>query len=418
VDVHLQEFNQGGRAAFLAVILDITERKAAERGRELLEAQLRQAGKMEAVGRLAGGVAHDFNNMLNVILGHTELAQQATSASDRVRRNLEEIGAAARRSADLTRQLLAFSRQQPIAPRALDLNDQVGRIEQLLRRLIGEDIDLELSPAEDLWPVSLDPSQVDQVLANLCINARDAMPNGGRLQVETGNVVPTESHLRRHPDVVPGEFVVLSVTDTGCGMSEKVMERAFEPFFTTKPEGQGTGLGLATVYGIAKQNGGFVEMRSTPGRGTTVSLFLPRCRTASDSDLRGSKGVSAEAGSGTILLVEDEPQLLELTGEMLERLGYHVLKAGSPEDALTLAASRPGGIDLVLTDVVMPAMNGRELTARLRTDEPDLKVLYMSGYPADTVAPRGVLRPGVAFIGKPFSLDALARKVREVLRSE
>jgi PAS domain S-box-containing protein len=394
---------------------DVTGRKEAEEAHRELEAQLRQSQKMEAVGRLAGGVAHDFNNMLSVILGYADLALRKTSPVDPLRHNLEQIRGAARRSADLTRQLLAFSRRQTIAPRVLDLNVQMKGMERLLHRLIGEDIDLGFRLSPEVWPVFVDPSQVDQVLANLAVNSRDAMPDGGRLDVETRNVVLDEAFGQGHPDVRPGEYVMLAVSDNGCGMDDKTLERAFEPFFTTKPESKGTGLGLSTVYGIAQQNGGSATISSEPGGGTTVRLYLPRSRSAEKAEPMPSAPAAPARGHETVLLVEDEAQLREIAKELLETLGYTVLDAASPGDALTLCETHEGRIDLLLTDVVMPAMNGKELAARIEPLKPGIRVLFMSGYTADAIAHRGVLDPGVVFLEKPFSFETLASGVRRAL---
>ena len=400
---------------FVALLQDVTERRNAEEQQRSLEDQLRQAQKMEAVGRLAGGVAHDFNNMLNVILGHADLALRKSSPVDPIRRNLEQIRSAARRSADLTRQLLAFSRRQTIAPRVLDLNARMKGMESLLRRIIGEDVDLEFRLGEGLWPVSMDPSQVDQVVANLAVNARDAMPDGGRLTVETSNVTLDAAFCRMDADARPGEFLLLAVSDTGCGMDAQTIERAFEPFFTTKPEGKGTGLGLATVYGIARQNGGSVRIHSEVGGGTTVRLYLPRHLGGEAPRPVAAPPAAPERGSETILLVEDEAQLRELAREILEDLGYHVIVAATPGEAISLCEKHPGRIDLLLTDVVMPVMNGRELSERVRALKPEIKVLFTSGYTADAIAHHGVLEPGVEFLEKPFSLSAVAEKVRAAL---
>jgi len=399
---------------FVGLLQDVTERRTGEEQQRLLEAQLRQAQKMEAVGRLAGGVAHDFNNMLNVILGYADLALRKVSPVDPLRRNLEEIHAAAERSADLTRRLLAFSRRQVIAPRVLDLNQQMRSMESLLRRIIGEDVDLSFALEPGLWPVSMDPSQVDQVVANLAVNARDAMPDGGKLTVETGNATLDETYSRLHAGARAGDHVMLAVSDTGCGMDAPTLERVFEPFFTTKPEGQGTGLGLAMVYGIVRQNGGSIRIVSEPGRGTSVRLYVPRCEHGEVSETI-ARPASVQRGHETILLVEDEAKLRELAREILEQLGYRVLAAGSPGEAISLCEKHAGGIDLLLTDVVMPVMNGRELADRVLALRPRVKVLFTSGYTANAIAHRGVLDPDVAFLAKPFSLSALSSTVRATL---
>ncbi|MGE0453272.1 MAG: PAS domain S-box protein [Vicinamibacteria bacterium] len=405
-----------GQEAFaLTTIRDVTELKRSEAERRALEAQLRQAQKMEAIGRLAGGVAHDFNNMLGVILGYADIALRKVPTVDPVHKSLRAIRDAAERSADLTRQLLAFSRRQTIAPRVLDLNAQLKGMERLLHRIIGEDVELRFVLAAEPWPVLMDPSQVDQILANLAVNARDAMPDGGTLTVETAAVSLDAEYCETHPGSRPGEYVLLTVTDTGIGMDESTRERAFEPFFTTKPEGKGTGLGLAMVYGVVKQNEGFVEIESEIGRGTTFRIHIPRTRLERRATEPAATAGPPARGRETVLLVEDQQQLREITRELLESLGYAVLEAPSPGDALTLCEKHGGEIHLLLTDVVMPVMNGKELAERVKAIRPRIRTLFTSGYTADTIGRRGVLEPGVWFIEKPFSLDSLARKLREVL---
>ena len=393
-------------------------REEAEQERTSLEKQLLQAQKMEAVGRLAGGVAHDFNNMLGLIIGRAELALGRMSASDPLRADLAEILNAAKRSTEITRQLLAFARRQTISPKVLDLNDAVETTLQMLRRLLGEDIDLAWLPKAGLWPVLMDPSQLDQVLANLCVNARDAIAGMGKITIETENLVFDERYCADHPGFVPGEFVMLSVSDDGCGMDEDVLAHIFEPFFTTKDANQGTGLGLATVYGIVKQNHGFVNVYSEPGTGTTFKVYLPR--HAGEVVRTDEKTLTAMPRSRgeTVLLVEDEPAIMRTSKLMLERLGYRVLATGSPSEALALAERHAGGMDLLITDVVMPEMNGRELAAGMRSLYPDIRILFMSGYTANVIAHRSVLEKGVDFIQKPFFMKELAAKVREALDRE
>ena len=408
---------RGNVTGALSTARDITERKQAEEEHQKLEAQLRQAQKMEAVGRLAGGVAHDFNNMLGVILGYADMALSRLNPADPLYQDLQEIAGAARRSADLTRQLLAFSRRQTIAPQVLDLNAQMKGMERLRRRIIGEDIALEFALSPDLWPVRLDPSQVDQVVANLAVNSRDAMPDGGKLTVETGNMTFDEAYRQTHPWVLPGDYALLTVSDNGCGMDKEALEHVFEPFFTTKAEGKGTGLGLATVYGIVKQNNGFIDIYSEPGQGTTVKIYFPRHRGEAQARPVAAPELAPVGGQETILLVEDEDQLRRLARTLLERLGYRVLEATSPGEALILCEKHEGEIHLLLTDVVMPNMSGKELAERITAIKPGLKTLFMSGYTADAIAHRGVLEEGIHFLQKPFSLDALAKKVREVLSS-
>ncbi len=394
---------------------DITDRKRAEEEREKLQAQLNQAQKMESVGRLAGGVAHDFNNMLGVILGYTELTLAKLPPSDPLRDNLKEIFKAANRSAEVTRQLLAFARKQTIAPQALDLNETVEGMLKMLRRLIGEDIDLAWLPGTGLWPIKMDPSQIDQILANLCVNARDAIADFGKITIETSKVTIDDAYCATHPDAVPGNFVLLAVSDDGCGMSPEILANLFEPFFTTKDVDKGTGLGLATVYGIVKQNNGFINVYSEPGKGTTFEIYLPRLETLADRSRKKDPEALDAQGSETILLVEDEPAILKMTKIILERQGYTVLPANGPGQALGLAREHAGQIHLLMTDVIMPEMNGSELAQHLLSIYPNLKRLFMSGYTADVIAHHGVLAPGVHYIQKPFSMGALAAKLREVL---
>jgi signal transduction histidine kinase len=406
-----------GRDVRFELATDITERKRAEEEREKLQAQLAQTQKMESVGRLAGGVAHDFNNMLSVILGHTEMALDEIDPTQNAHADLQGVLGAAHRSADLVRQLLAFARKQTIIPKVLDLNETVEGMLNLLRRLIGEDIDLARLPGRELWPVKIDPSQIDQVLANLCVNARDAITGVGKVTIETGNAVFDEAYCREHAGFVPGEYVLLAVSDDGCGMDQKVLNNLFEPFFTTKEVGKGTGLGLATVYGIIKQNNGFINVYSEPGHGTTFKLYLPRTDLPVSEERHSEHGEKDLGGTETILLVEDEESVLALGKAILERYGYAVLTARSPAEAMSLAERHPGPIHLLVTDVVMPGMNGRELKERLYASRPGLKCVFVSGYTANMVAHRGILDEGVHFLQKPFPVKALAEKVREVLDS-
>ena len=387
----------------------------AARKRDALEVQLHQAQKMEAIGRLAGGVAHDFNNMLAVITGHTDLALEQTTPDCPLHADLLAIQKAAQRSADLTRQLLAFARKQTIAPRVLDLNDTIAGMLKMLGRLIGEDIELLWKPADTLWPVNMDPSQIDQIMANLVVNARDAIAGIGKITIETGQVVLDESYCETHADFTPGQYVLLAVSDNGCGMDKTVLAQLFDPFFTTKPRGRGTGLGLATVYGIIKQNCGFINVYSEPGQGSTFKIYLPRHAADLTETSAGPPPAAAPTGAETILLVEDEEALLKLSTQMLERLGYTVLAASGPKQALQLAEAHPDTIHLLLTDVIMPDMSGRDLWQQLSALRPDLKCLFMSGYTANVIAHHGVLDEGVHFLQKPFSREALAAKVREAL---
>ena len=399
----------GQAVALRGTLQDITERVT-------LQARLNQAEKMESVGRLAGGVAHDFNNMLGVILGHTEMALEQVVSTDPLRADLEEVQKAAQRSAHLTRQLLAFARKQTIAPRVIDLNETVKSMLKMLKRLIGEDIDLVWVPEDkNLWPVKMDPSQIDQVLANLCVNARDAITDVGKITIETAKARFDEAYCADHPGFVPGDFVLLAVSDDGCGMDKQTLANLFEPFFTTKDVDKGTGLGLATVYGIVKQNNGFINVYSETGRGTTVKIYLPRHSAKTDREMETHPPQTLVRGSETILLVEDEPSILRMTRMMLERIGYKVLAAGTPGEAIELAREHAGEIHLLMTDVVMPEMNGRDLARNLLSLYPNIKRLFMSGYTANVIAHHGVLDPGVQFIQKPFAKDKLATKVREAL---
>ncbi len=397
---------------------DITERKLAEQEHEKLQNQLTQAQKMESVGRLAGGVAHDFNNMLSVILGYAELAMDQVDPSSSLYQELREIYSAGKRSADITRQLLAFARKQTIAPRILDLNETVEGMLKMLRRLIGEDIALAWLPGSGLAQAKMDPSQLDQLLANLCVNARDAIAGVGKVTVETGMVTFDEGYCKDHAGFTPGDFILLSVSDDGCGMDKEVLQNIFEPFFTTKEVGRGTGLGLATVYGIVKQNNGFVNVYSEPGHGTTFNIYLPVHQSHPGEIQAEIITDIPSGGTETILIVEDDASVLNLGKTMLERLGYTVLTANTPADAIRLAKANAGKIHLVITDVVMPEMNGRDVADQLRTLSPDIKILFMSGYTADVIAPQGILDEGVCFIHKPFSIKDLAVKVREALEQE
>jgi len=409
-------FDHDGNIEYITVVsADVTQRKHDEKEKDRLEGQLRQAQKMEAVGRLAGGVAHDFNNMLSVILGHAEMALEQLDPSQPLYRDLEEVRNAGQRSADLTRQLLAFARKQTVSPKVLDLNKTVSGMAQMLRRLMGEDIDLRWNPGKKIWRVKIDPSQVDQILANLCVNARDAIKGVGRVSVETGTAVFDEAYCADHPGFLPGEYTLLAVSDDGCGMTPEIMENIFDPFYSSKEADKGTGLGLSTVYGVVKQNNGFINVYSEPEQGTTFRIYLPR-HHAKKSRLSGDDAEQPiERGHETILLVEDEPSILRMTAMMLEKLGYRVLKARTPGEAIEMAQECTDVIHLLLTDVVMPEMNGRELVKNVLSSHPNLKRLFMSGYTANVIAHHGVLDEGVNFIQKPFSREQLGAKVREAL---
>lgn len=388
---------------------DITARKQAEQEQEKLREQLLQAQKMESVGRLAGGIAHDFNNMLGVIMGHAELALRSLGPEHAQHRDLQQILTAAQRSADLTRQLLTFARKQPIAPKVLDLNQSISDMLDMLRRLMGEHITLMWQPGEGLWPVCLDPTQLTQMLANLCINARDAIADSGRIAIVTDNAPFDERAGALHLGCPAGEYVRITVSDNGCGMEPALQEKIFEPFYTTKEQGQGTGLGLALVSGIVSQNGGCIHLHSQPGQGSDFHLFLPR-HAGTAHAIEPVPQSAAFTGSGTILLVEDEPLLLHLSTTMLEDLGYTVLSAESGEAALRLVRDSCDVIDLLITDLVMPGMNGRELAARLQRLRPGLRCLFISGY-----APENVSNPAQPFLEKPFTRSTLGSKVRQLL---
>ena len=386
---------------------DVTERRSLER-------QLLQAQKMEAVGRLAGGIAHDFNNILTAIFGYADLLTEEFPAGSPARQDLEEIRKAATRASALTRQLLAFSRQQVLAPMVLSVNDLVDDVDKMLRRLVGEDVELRLNLARDAGNVRADSGQLQQVIMNLVVNARDAMPTGGKLVIETADAELTEQYAEMHQAVIPGRYVMLAVSDTGVGMDAQTKARIFEPFFTTKEKGKGTGLGLSTVYGIVKQSGGYVWVYSELGHGTTIKLYLPRVDAPAEPQAP-PRETATLTGTETILLAEDDDILRPLTKGLLAKLGYTVLDAESAEQALAVAGARQGPIHLLVADVVMPGASGRELARRLAQSRPETRVLYVSGYTDDAIVHHGMLDPGLKFLQKPFTPAALARKVREVL---
>ncbi len=408
---------EGAILQVVVTFTDITERTRAAKEKAALEIQVQQAQKMESVGRLAGGVAHDFNNMLTVILGNVAMAIEHVDPAQPLHTDLVEIRKAANRSADLTRQLLAFARKQVVAPMVLDLNETVPGIIKMLQRLIGEDISLTWRPEANLWRVKVDPSQIDQILANLCINARDAIAGVGNIVIETGNRTLDESYCAVHAGCVPGDYARISVSDNGHGIDKETLAHIFEPFFTTKGAGEGTGLGLATVYGAVKQNNGFINVYSEPGTGTTFTIYLPRQEGGDAREQTTDSADPAGRGQETILLVEDEPSILKLAERVLARQGYAVLPAKGPGEAIRIAGEHAGVIHLLTTDVVMPEMNGRDLARNLQSRYPGLKVLFMSGYTANIIVHQGVLDQGVHFIQKPFSIDELTAKVREVLDS-
>jgi two-component system cell cycle sensor histidine kinase/response regulator CckA len=395
---------------------DITERKRGEVESENLQVQLSHAQKMESIGRLAGGVAHDFNNMLQAILGYTELALDHVAPTEPLYADLKEIEKAAFRSADTTRQLLMFARKQTIVPEVLDLNQTVADMLKLLQRLIGEDIDLVWKPGSEVWPIKMDPSQIDQILANLCINARDAITDVGRVTIETENVILNKNYCALHAGFLPGDYVLLTLRDTGCGMDYDTQARLFEPFFTTKDVGKGTGLGLATIYGVVKQNKGFIHVDSAPNEGTVFKVYLPRYTVQVKALSEQAPAKEVVRASETILLVEDELAILKMTAMVLERQGYSVLAAGTPGEAIRMAREHAGEIDLLITDVIMPEMNGRDLAGNIQSIYPEIKRLFMSGYTADVISPHGVLNQGVHFLEKPFAVRDLLDRVREVLK--
>jgi two-component system, cell cycle sensor histidine kinase and response regulator CckA len=415
IEDRLLKDSDGKIIGIRSTIQSIAERKQMEKEKALLEEQLRQSQKMEAMGRLAGGIAHDFNNLLTIIKGYSQLFLIDLKKGDPMEKGIEQIQKATQRAGDLIRQLLAFSRRQVMEMRVLDLNSLLSELDKMLRRVIGEDIVLVTLLTEDLGRVKADPGQLGQVLMNLVVNARDAMPSGGKLTIEMANVVLDEEYVRTHIEVPPGRYVVLSVSDTGVGMTPEVRDRIFEPFFTTKEKGKGTGLGLSTVYGIVKQSGGNILVYSEPGKGTTFKIYLPIV----DEPLEEWAEMVVEGeiprGKETILIVEDFEEVRQLTRQVLERQGYQVLEAGDGNATLLVCEKYKGQIHLMMTDVVMPGMSGRELADRIKSSHPEMKVLYTSGYADDTIVHYGVSRDRVNYLQKPFTMEGLARKVREVL---
>jgi len=403
-----------GHEGSIVFVLDVTERKREENKRHGLEQQLQQAQKLEAVGRLAGGVAHDFNNLLMVIQSYAEMLQDSLPAHDPRRENTLEIMKAAERGARLTGQMLAFSRKQVLSPVVLDLNALVSEAAKMLKRLIGEDIEFRVIPAESLWAIEADANQIAQVLMNLCVNARDAMPHGGTVTIATANVTVEVGAMGAQTRVPPGDYATVSVADTGQGIDKELHDQIFEPFFTTKEVGKGTGLGLAMVYGIVEQSGGCVLVDSEPGRGACFTIYIPRVI----KEIAPEMSLTAEArlrGTETLLVAEDEDALRVAVCNYLRNLGYVVLAAGTGDHALSLASQYEGRIDLLITDIVMPKTGGRELSQMLRLQRPDLKTIYISGYTDDAVLQHGVLEPGAVFLQKPFRLGTLVRKVRNLL---
>ncbi|MBE0574795.1 MAG: response regulator [Desulfuromonadales bacterium] len=407
--------NFQGVEGALVFMRNITDRVEEEKRRQHLEEQLHQAQKIESIGQLAGGIAHDYNNMLSVIIGRTELAQMRIHKPESLHNDLDQILQAAIRSRNITQQLLAFARKQIIAPRVLDLNETVESMLTMLKQLLGENIDLVWQPKKGLWPVELDPSQMDQILANLCINARDAIADIGKMTIETDRVSFDQAYCHDHAGFIPGDYVMLAVSDNGCGMDKKTLDKIFEPFFTTKGLGNGTGLGLSMVYGVVKQHNGFINVYSEPGEGTTFRIYLPRYTGQIAEECEAVGGELLKGQGETVLVVEDEASILTLIEEMLSDFGYKVLTANSPSEALDLASAHQCEIHLLITDVVMPEMNGRVLAGRLQLKHPQLKCLYMSGYTANVIAHHGVLDKGIHFIQKPFSRIDFSIHIRKAL---
>jgi len=402
--------NAGKPYAVFGISTDITERKR-------LEQQLLQSQRMEAVGRLAGGVAHDFNNLLTVIIGESELMLASLAPNDPLRAQIEAIDSSAQRAADLTRQLLAFSRKQVLQPKVLDLNTIVTDLGKMLRRLIGEDVELINRLSSNLGRVKADPGQIEQIIVNLAINARDAMPRGGTLTIETNNTKLDDQYASQHPEVRPGDQVMLAVSDTGTGMDREMQSRIFEPFFTTKERGKGTGLGLATVYGVVKQSEGHIWVYSEPGRGTTFKVYLPKVEEPAEVTRRSAGRSSSAGGSETVLVVEDDDGVRGVVRQVMSSAGYTVMECKNAEQALSMSGSYSGHIHLMVTDVIMPGASGRELAQKITALRPGIRVLYMSGYTDNAIVHHGVLDEGVAFIEKPFTPDRLLHKVREVLNT-
>jgi len=405
---------QGNYQGSLGVLTDITDHKRAEQQMLSLQTQLQQSQKMEAIGQLAGGVAHDFNNLLTVISGQSQLSLRRLRETDPLRESLKEIERAADRAANLTRQLLAFSRRQILEMKVINLNIIVSDLEKMLKRIIGEDLGLTTILADDLGLVKVDPGQIEQVVMNLAVNAKDAMPQGGKLILETANAELDEEYVCSHAGMTPGAYIMFSITDTGTGMTKEVREQIFDPFFTTKEKGKGTGLGLSTVYGIVKQSGGDIYVYSEPNKGTTFKIYLPRVFEPSE-ELKREAGEELPRGTETVLVVEDDGSVREVAVNILRMQGYKVLEATGGEEALIICEKEKNPIHLILTDILMPHMTGPQLIRQLKQVRQDLKVLYMTGYTDESVVHQGILEKGVKLIHKPFTIKKMARKVREVL---
>jgi|GEM_PF-3315252 len=409
-------WDDNGKLEYIeGMALDISQQKKAEEERKKLEAQLIHSQKLESVGRLAGGVAHDFNNMLSIILGYSDMMLQTVTPKDPNYERLIAISSAANRSTDLTGQLLTFASQQTVSPKILDLNKKIHDMMNMLKRLLREDIDLKFLPGDDIGMVNIDPTQLDQILVNLCINARDAIAGIGQICIATGRISMDETYCRQHSGAVAGDYVTLSLSDNGCGMEPSMLDNIFEPFFTTKEDTKGSGLGLSTVYGIVKQNNGSIHVYSEPGKGTVFKVHLPEWRDAIPSAVHDTDTKATFKGHETILLVEDEKTLLNLGRETLEQMGYTVLATDSPNEALSIAAEHPGEIQLLMTDVIMPEMNGLELANKLVSNHPCIRCLYVSGYTTDVFSSHGVLDDGVHFLQKPFTKKDLKNMLRKIL---
>ncbi len=398
-------------------VKDVTLQKESAEDKERLQNQLIQASKMESLGRLAGGIAHDFNNMLSVILGRTELIMSEMDQTNPVYKDLNEIQKSGQRSAELIRQLLGFARKQTISPIILDINKTIAGMLSMMRKIIGEDIELIWKPSPEVWPIKIDPVQIDQIIANLCINSRDALSKGGKIIIKTDTAILDEAYCAVNRGFKTGQYTLLSVTDNGYGMDEKNLEHIFEPFFTTKESGRGTGLGLATVYGIVKQNNGFIKVRSKENEGTSFEIFFPKINEKIVSGRNKSSGVAMK-GEETILVVEDEDSILSFLKSLLKRLGYKVFTARTPKEAIKIYKEQSALIHLVLSDVVMPEMTGKELLLELKKIQPDLQVLFMSGYSFNVITHQEVLDEDVNFLQKPFSNKILAKKIREILDNQ
>jgi signal transduction histidine kinase len=407
--------DSGRPLRMMGICMDVTERKSTEEKLRQSENQLRQAQKMEAVGRVAGGVAHDFNNLLSVIIGYSDVSLEQLEPETELYKSIAQIKKAGECAASLTRQLLAFSRQQILEPQLLNLSTVVADVTKMLRRMIGENVNLTNVLCPVLRNVKADRGQIEQVLMNLAVNARDAMPQGGQLTIETANLELEEAYARLHAPFQPGQYVTLTVADTGCGIDPETQAHIFEPFFTTKEPGKGTGLGLATVYGVVKQSGGYIWVSSEPGQGTTFKIYLPTVDEPSGTGELSELPLRSTKGTETVLVVEDDEPIRNFICECLERQGYSVVSAGDPVEAVEAAERHKGMIQLMVTDVVMPGVSGRELAEQLAPRRPEMKVLFVSGYTDDAIVHYGVLEAGLAFLQKPFTRMGLAQKVREVL---